>query len=108
MAKPRQEHQTTIRFTEEMWRSLEKAAAAREVSVAQYVRDAARARLIEEHESVPVEAHGAAWLRAAEQVREKALDQAESYAALWEQGRAARERARMLRDEAREKRRAGP
>lgn len=39
------EHQTTLRFTVEMWEQLESAADALDVSVAQYVRDAARARL---------------------------------------------------------------
>jgi hypothetical protein len=43
----RKSHQTTIRFTAELWAELEDAAAGLDVSVAQYVRDAARARLDE-------------------------------------------------------------
>jgi hypothetical protein len=39
------EHQTTLRFTAGMWEELVAAADALDVSVAQYVRDAARARL---------------------------------------------------------------
>src|SRR4051812_17621511 len=41
----RKSHQTTIRFTDELWARLEAAALELDVSVAQYLRDAARARL---------------------------------------------------------------
>lgn len=101
----RKSHQTTIRFTEEMWIALEHAAARRGVSVAQFVRDAARAGLGEEDDlpdiqlaasdAMEVQRHGAV---------ERTLDNAESTAALWEQGRLARERAKLLRDEAKKQR----
>jgi hypothetical protein len=100
-------HQTTLRFTDELWRGLERAAADMGVSVAHYVREAARARLSREGYA-PLRSGDAArdgvWL-AAEKVKEQSLGEAESSAALWEQGRVARERARMLRDEARKRRR---
>jgi predicted DNA-binding ribbon-helix-helix protein len=38
-------HQTTLRFTPELWSALEDEAAKSGVSVAQYVREAALARL---------------------------------------------------------------
>jgi predicted DNA-binding protein len=102
----KQTHQTTLRFSEELWRRLERAAEELDISVAQYVRDAARARLAQDGrarselgEELRVEAENA---------RQHALGEAESSAALWEQGRLARERARVLRDEARSRRTVGP
>lgn len=38
-------HQTTVRFSEELWSTLEREAAVSGVSIAQYVRDAALARV---------------------------------------------------------------
>lgn len=97
----RNSHQTTIRFTKELWVALERAAERDRVSVAQYVREAARARLGEEASAQPP--------LAAEQAAamEHALEQAESSAALWHQGRLARERAQLLREQAQQQRR-GP
>lgn len=101
MEASRKSHQTTIRFTAELWAQLEEAAAGLDVSVAHYIRDAARARL----EEAPAHPAGyqpaiAARNRSSE-AKLKAFDEAESSAALWEQGRLVRERARVLRDEAR-------
>jgi predicted DNA-binding protein len=95
----RNTHQTTIRFTEELWIALEHAAERRGVSVAQYIREAARARLGDEAGNpTPLAAE-------AEMAREHSLQEAESSAALWEQGRLARDRAQMLREEAQQRRR---
>jgi predicted DNA-binding protein len=95
-------HQTTIRFTKELWIALEHAAARRGVSVAQYVREAARARLGEDAADDMPELTRQSQADAARQSAfEHSFAQAESTAALWQQGRLARERAQMLRDDAR-------
>ena len=39
-------HQTTVRFGAELWQELERESALMGVSIAQYVREAALARLI--------------------------------------------------------------
>jgi hypothetical protein len=120
--KIRHAHQTTIRFSDELWRSLELAAASRDVSVAQYIRDAARERLGRE-ESGPFGAlEPPEPLRARvdedretvdeqqarlDEERERAIREADSSDALREQGRLARERAAKLRDDARRRRTLG-
>jgi hypothetical protein len=106
-------HQTTVRFSTELWQALEVEAAALGVSVAQYVREAALAQL----------AYSAGWrgsmasaaalgeaaagpqdvvppLRPAEVAREEALGHLEESTALWAQGRLARTRARELAERA--------
>jgi plasmid stability protein len=102
----RNTHQTTIRFPIELWRALELAAARHGVSVAQYIRDAARARL---REGNPPSV-GELAMREAERANdaEQSLDFGENAAALWQQGRLARERSRLLREEARRKRHRVP
>ncbi|HET8673323.1 MAG TPA: hypothetical protein VFL87_06795 [Thermoleophilaceae bacterium] len=119
------EHQTTLRFTAEMWDELVAAASALDVSVAQYVRDAARVRLERDAARVRLEHDARAPSRpkrnrdegaAAREVsreeaanaREVSLGEAESTAAVWEQGRLARERARLIRQEASRLRELGP
>jgi predicted DNA-binding protein len=97
----RNSHQTTIRFTEEMWSALEQAADRHGISVAHYVRDAARARL--DDETVSATKWAVEELRRRDAI-EHSVEQAESTAALWQQGRLARERAQMLRAEARQQR----
>jgi predicted DNA-binding protein len=98
----RKTHQTTIRFTDDLWARLELAAAELDVSVAQYLRDAARARL--DNLPEPAGAAMAARERSLE-ARQQSVDEAESSAALWEQGRLARERAQLLRAESHERQR---
>jgi hypothetical protein len=93
MTRQPKAHQTTIRFSRDQWEQLERAASDRDVSVAQYVRDAARERLDRDGRTHHVV-----------EARESMLAQAESGAALWEQGRLTRERARRLRDESRAQR----
>jgi hypothetical protein len=102
----RKSHQTTIRFTSELWARLETAALELDISVAQYLRDAARARLDTALPEQSRDTGQAATARArTNEVRQQSLDEAESSAALWEQGRLARERARVLRAESRERQR---
>ncbi len=103
----RNSHQTTLRFTEEMWGELEHAAAGLGVSIAQYVRDAARARLAGEAQ-LPARAgdSGEAVMREVERRNafEHSYEHVEHSAALWHQGRLARDRARLLREEAQSRR----
>jgi predicted DNA-binding protein len=98
---PLNSHQTTVRFSEEMWSALELASARSGVSVAQYLRDAARARLADEEAARQAVSSGELALREVERVNaiEHSFEHAEHSAALWEQGRLARERARLLREE---------
>lgn len=102
--KTPKEHQTTLRFTTEMWEQLTVAAAALDVSVAQYVRDAARTRL--EQESHRARRSGEVREESAK-AKDRSLAEAESSLALWEQGRLARQRAQALREDSRVRREAG-
>jgi hypothetical protein len=97
MAGPLKAHQTTIRFTHDQWAELERAAARREVSVAQYLREAARER-VERDAGAHEEDPRSETLRAGlEDAAENSLRIAEGSAALWQQGHLARERAREFR-----------
>jgi hypothetical protein len=89
-----------------MWVELEIAAGHAGVSVAQYVRDAARARLGEEP-PVPEIRSGEDVIREVERLNavERSFEHAENSTALWEQGRLARERAQLLREESQSRRR---
>jgi hypothetical protein len=89
-----------------MWVELEIAAGHAGVSVAQYVREAARARLGEDRPHVQLPT-GEAVIREVERLNavERSFEHAESSAALWEQGRLARERSKLLREEAQTRRR---
>jgi hypothetical protein len=104
MAGPLKAHQTTIRFTHEQWDALEQAASDRHMSVAQYVRDAAWQRLHADGGSVDHELEAQTLRSGVEHATEQSLGIAEGTAALWEQGRLARERARTLRSMSREQR----
>jgi len=102
----RNSHQTTIRFTEELWVELEAAAARNGESVAHYVREAARARLGAEREKLlPQSPERLVREIERRNVVEDSFEHAENSAALWEQGRLARERAKLLRAEAESRRR---
>jgi hypothetical protein len=118
-------HQTTVRFGSELWGEIGRAAAANGVSVAQYVREAALARLIysaavrgdqeyamaldiaaeDADESGGGEIHATASSLTgtrpigAAHAMELAEAEAHSASALWAQGRQARLRARQLREE---------
>lgn len=88
-----------------MWVELEIAAARTGVSVAQYVREAARARLGEERQKLPPQVPEDV-VRDIERrtVVEHSFEHVENSAALWEQGRLARERAKLLRAESESRR----
>lgn len=98
------EHQTTIRFSDEMWEALVAAASALDVSAAQYVRDATRAQLERDGSRPGASGQGNKMRREVEEARKVSEGHAESTLALWEQGRIARERARLLREESRRRR----
>ena len=106
-------HQTTVRFGNDLWDDLEQESARLGVSVAQYVREAALARLAyqagQRGNSVYSEALGEAAvsplgavppLEPALAAREAAMENLEGSAALWNQGRLARARARELAERA--------
>jgi hypothetical protein len=98
-----QSHQTTIRFSEDLWERLQRAAGELDMSAAQYIREATRARLDvpqppqarmskDDPAATPLsdETHAA---------RSEAQERVQDSSALWEQGRQARLRATQLRDE---------
>jgi hypothetical protein len=98
----RNTHQTTIRFSEELWQLLETAAAEREMSVAQFVREAARARLQSGQSAEPGAGHDGLQpdlRREVDDVRAIARERVQDSSALWEQGRQARLRATQLREQ---------
>jgi hypothetical protein len=96
---PRKMRQTTLRFGEELWRSLEVEAERDGVSVAQYVRDAAVGRLAYEagrRDELNAGVAAATGVDAAA-ARERSLSETSQSDALWAQGKLARERAIDLR-----------
>jgi hypothetical protein len=102
-------HQTTLRFGPELWAQLEEAAGEAGVSIAQYVREAAVARLAlaaaredlaRERAAAPHPSFSGA--RDARATSERELDSAQ---ALWQQSRLARARAQELRNQAERRRR---
>ena len=111
-------HQTTLRFGADLWQTLEREAAAAGTSVAQYVREAAVARLAydaakrgdPEFEAAveagmaPARADDPPPVVAARDATRRAGEERDSATALWHQSRLARERARRLREEARKRR----
>jgi predicted DNA-binding protein len=108
VAAQRKSHQTTIRFSEEQWQQLEAAANTLEMSVAQYIREAARARLdgtlATEARADPRQTLDSE----AEAAKVASRDRVQDSSALWEQGRQARVRAAELREESvRQRRRHG-
>lgn len=86
------EHQTTIRFSDELWEAIVVAASALDISAAQYVRDrpgpsssaTAASKAPAKASEVP---------RKADLAQQASLGHAESTLAPWE-------RARLLREEA--------
>jgi hypothetical protein len=99
-AVSRKMHQTTVRFGADLWSALESEAGRLGVSVAQYVRDAARSRL--SYDAGRRDEHGAQEqpaMPAAVAVLH-ARDEQASSAALWGQARLQRDRALALRQKA--------
>ncbi len=121
-------HQTTVRFGADLWEALEEECASLGVSVAQYLREAALARLAyaaarrgdldfehaldfategrvrQQPPAAPTLAEPPT--EAATAVERAQLEVSDS-AALWAQGRQARRRAQQLRDETARARRQG-
>jgi hypothetical protein len=107
-------HQTPVRFGIELWRALEREASLAGVSTAQYIRDAALARLAYAQglEQGRGAGPGFQYLESerdprrgelSEHARQEAARaelEVVSSEAVWAQGRLARARARRLRDEA--------
>jgi hypothetical protein len=102
-------HQTTVRFTSELWADLEREARRGGVSAAQYVRDATLARLAYaaarrgEPGLVPdlAESEPTGLPVAASAARAGAVAAQSDASAVWAQARLARERARSVREAAR-------
>jgi hypothetical protein len=104
-------HQTTVRFTGELWNQLEKEARRMGVSAAQYVRDATLARLaytagqrgagfFSGETSVP-ESEATTAEDAVEDAAAKARATQDGSAAVWAEARLAGERAEVVRQDAR-------
>ena len=100
----RKMHQTTVRFSADLWAALERESAELGVSVAQFVRESALARLMYAAGRRGDAAYGAA-LESTRDPVPPALPTPsaerpgsfEDSAALWAQGRQARLHARQLR-----------
>jgi hypothetical protein len=96
-------HQTTVRFGDDLWAALEQEASRLGVSVAQYVRDAALARL--SYTAGFHDGHGHAaemfWPGGGNtELTRRVVSELDSADALRAQGELARERARVARVEA--------
>jgi hypothetical protein len=106
-------HQTTVRFGHDLWESLEHECADLGVSVAQFVRDAALARLMyragrrgdpDYERALERAASPSPQLDAAASSRERSAAEVSDSAALWAQGQLARRRAEELRDQSERRR----
>src|SRR3954451_12278422 len=97
-------HQTTVRFSADLWAQLEQEARETGVSAAQYVREATLARL--SYGAGQRDAAGAAPERSAatavDDAAAQALEARSSASAVWAQAQLARERARLVRGRSRE------
>jgi hypothetical protein len=100
-------HQTTIRFSSDMWELLEGEAAELGVSAAQYIREATLARImylagrrgdVAIGNTLDVASQREPTVRRKGEAVEHAREVLESSEAVWAQSRIARERARLLRD----------
>lgn len=89
-------HQTTVRFGVELWEALQGAAATAGVSVAQYVREAAIARVAFERGRANDRKMADAF-ELAERTRRRSQELVEDSIALERQNELARRRARGLR-----------
>lgn len=97
-------HQTTLRFSPDLWASLEAESGRLGVSVAQFVRDAAVTRLAFAHGfERRREVEQSAWQQLAASgptLKPRIEAQMNGAEAVRAQARLARERAKRLRDEA--------
>jgi hypothetical protein len=102
-------HQTTVRFGRDLWYALEREAAAAGVSVAQFVRESAVARLAQnaaQRALAPHDPFGPVAEARSRAAREDAAEIVLDSAAVWSQSQQARLRSRELRDQADTARRA--
>jgi hypothetical protein len=97
-------HQTTVRFGSRLWADLEFEAALEGVSVAQFVREAAVARLSAIAGQRPPGPSVALHAEAArsQAARAEASESGHESEAVWSQSRQARQRAADLREQAEE------
>jgi hypothetical protein len=110
-------HQTTIRFSHDLWSALDEEAARLGVSAAQYIREATVARLAygvgrrgdrdfeqavraagADRPETEWDAEGAARHARQESAVEQSREVVSSSEALWAQGKLARERSQQLRE----------
>jgi hypothetical protein len=94
--------QTTLRFSEDLWATLEREARDSGVSVAQYVREAAISRIAYDagrRGDPQYETTADQFIRHAREVGERAEDQREGSLALLRQSRLARQRSQALRSQ---------
>jgi hypothetical protein len=100
-------HQTTVRFGRDLWQALEREALAAGVSVAQFVREAAVARLAQnaaERAPLPPGHLGSGAEARSRAARADAEEIVLDSAAVWAQSQQARSRSRELRDQSKEAR----
>lgn len=90
-------HQTTVRFSADLWSDLEREARRNGVSAAQYIREATLARIAYGAGARGEAGPGATRLKAVAEARERVSDSE----AVWAQARLARERSRAIRDSSR-------
>jgi uncharacterized membrane protein YcjF (UPF0283 family) len=100
-------HQTTVRFGTGLWADLEREAQLEGISVAQFVRESAIARLalIESRRQEHPRERDAGG-RISDAARQEARAIVTESSAVWSQSRQARERSAQLREQAGELRRA--
>ena len=107
-SKPRKMHQTTLRFSTELWAELEREAREAGVSAAQYVREAALIRIVydaerrgdRQLEAALAQATSASEIRQARATARRGDEEREGSVARREQGRLARRRAQHLNERA--------
>jgi hypothetical protein len=94
-------HQTTVRFSADLWAQLELEAERSGVSAAQYVRDATLARISYAAGQRGEPSSGRSPDESGAQARSDATETISGSMAVWAQARLARDRARELRDASR-------
>ena len=102
-------HQTTVRFGKDLWHALEREAASAGVSVAQFLRESAVARLAQnaaERALPPQEPYVRVAEARSRAARAVATESSLDSAAVWNQSELARRRSSELRDQAKTARRA--
>jgi hypothetical protein len=96
----RKMHQTTVRFAPDLWETIEAECRSLGISAAQFVREAAIARVAFAEARRDASAYAAAMEGATGIAAEQAADDAALTNAVLAQSQMARDRARRLRSEA--------